>query len=71
MKTSGIWRYRAAGWAVAALLFLPAMAYGNPITISELLVPYPVRFILANVVIGILEGLVIRIVNKIEILPCC
>lgn len=71
MKTSVLYWNRMAGWAGAAILLLPGTAFGNPITYSLLLVPHPARFILANVIIGILEGLVIGILNQIEKISCC
>jgi hypothetical protein len=71
MKTSGISGYRIAGLSMAAVFLLPQIAYANPITAPLFIVPSPVRFILANMIVGALEGLVIGFYNRIEKFSAC
>jgi len=71
MNIDGRGRCGKVGWAIAVILFLPEAAFANPITFPLLLISNTLLFVVANGIIGILEGCVIGLYNKIEIRPCC
>jgi hypothetical protein len=69
MKPYGISWYRIVGLASMAVFLLPKIACANPVTAPLFIVPSPIRFILANMIVGVLEGLVIGFYNRIEKFP--